>query len=70
MHAIRFGDFYLNAFGEKVEWSELKEAFQHWNIDRLSTFSGLDASQIDPQILTLFGQMATVFGSKGKDKEK
>jgi len=68
IHAISFGHFYLNAFGERVEWSELKEAFQHWNIDRSSTFSGLDASQIDPQILTLFGQMAAAFGSKSKEK--
>lgn len=70
IHAISFGHFYLNAFGERVEWAELKEAFQHWNIDRSSTFSGLDPAQIDPQILTLVGQMATVFGSKGKDKDK
>jgi hypothetical protein len=50
MHAIRFGEFYLRAFGEKTKWDELKEVFQHWNIDRTSTFSTLDASSFDPKL--------------------
>ncbi|TGM68659.1 TIR domain-containing protein [Leptospira meyeri] len=33
LHAIRFGKFYLDAFKEKIEWKEVKEVFQHWNID-------------------------------------
>jgi hypothetical protein len=70
IHAIRFGQFYLQAFGTKANWSELKEVFQYWNIDRSSTFSTLDASQIDPQILSLIGSIATVIGTKGKDKDK
>jgi len=71
IHAIAFGQFYLRAFGEKANWAELKEVFQHWNIDRSSTFSNLDASQIDPQILSLIGQVvAAVSKGKGKEKEK
>jgi hypothetical protein len=60
----------LQAFGAKANWSELKEVFQYWNIDRSSTFSTLDASQIDPQILSLISSIATVIGTKGKDKDK
>jgi TIR domain len=70
IHVIAFGRFYLRAFGEKANWAELKEVFQHWNIDRSSAFSNLDASQIDPQILSLIGQMAAAFGSRGEKKEK
>lgn len=50
-HAISFGEFYLNAFGDKADWSEIKEAFQHWNIDKGSTFIDQDAKDVDPQIL-------------------
>lgn len=51
IHAIRFGEFYLRAFGEKTQWAELKEVFQHWNIDRSSSFSALDASSFDPRFI-------------------
>ncbi|TWT86778.1 hypothetical protein Mal64_36080 [Pseudobythopirellula maris] len=51
IHAISFGEFYLDAFGDKAEWSEVKEAFQHWNIDKGSTFIEQDAKDVDPQIL-------------------
>jgi len=57
IHAIGFGKFYLQAYGEKATWVELKEVFQHWNIDRTSIFSSLDPSQIDPQILSLLGDV-------------
>ena len=50
-HAISFGEFYLNAFGDKAEWTEVKEAFQHWNIDKGSTFIDQEAKDVDPQIL-------------------
>lgn len=33
LHAIRFGEFYLNSFKNNIDWKEIKEVFQHWNID-------------------------------------
>lgn len=68
IHAIAFGKFYLQAYGEKATWSELKEVFQHWNIDRTSTFSSLDSAQIDPQILTLLGDIIKAGLGKGSAK--
>ncbi len=65
IHAIRFGEFYLRAFGDKTKWEELKEVFQHWNIDRNSSFASLDVSQFDPKILeSLTELIKTVAGSK------
>ncbi len=58
MHAIRFGEFYLRAFGDKTRWEELKEVFQHWNIDRSSTFSNLDASSFDPKVVEALVELA------------
>lgn len=51
VHAISFGEFYLNAFQEDAVWGELKEAFQHWNIDRGSSFLTQSARDFDPGVL-------------------
>jgi hypothetical protein len=67
IHAIEFGRFYLQAFGETATGPEVKEAFQHWNIDRNSTFSSLDSAQIDPQIISLVAQVvASITGKREK----
>ncbi len=64
IHAIQFGKFYLKVFGARLTPTEVKDAFQHWNIDRSSAFASLDASQIDPQILSLVGQLVTSIRNK------
>lgn len=69
IHAIRFGEFYLRAFGNNTNWAELKEVFQHWNIDRNSSFASIDASQFDPKIVELLSEFAKAIGGKqGKKK--
>lgn len=52
-HAISFGEFYLKAYGERAAWAEVKEAFQHWNVDKGSSFSSQTPKDFDPQILEL-----------------
>jgi hypothetical protein len=69
VHAIRFGEFYLSAFADKTRWDELKEVFQHWNIDRSSSFSTLDASQFDPKIVESLLEIAKLVSGK-KDVKK
>ena len=59
-HAISFGEFYLNAFSENLEWSEVKEAFEHWNIDRGSTFLSQSTEEFDPRILEKAVEIAKV----------
>lgn len=68
MHAIRFGEFYLRAFGDKTKWEQLKEVFQHWNIDRNSSFSGLDVSSFDPKIVESLLEFAKHFRPAGTTK--
>jgi hypothetical protein len=70
IHAIRFGEFYLRAFGDKTKWDELKEVFQHWNIDRNSAFSSLDVSQFDPKIIESIMDLLKLATGKGGDKSK
>lgn len=68
IHAISFGQFYLEAFGEKAEWSEIKEAFQHWNIDSGSSFIKQSTADIDPQIIKAAIEVAKGLGGKAKEK--
>jgi hypothetical protein len=68
IHAIRFGEFYLRAFGDKTKWDELKEVFQHWNIDRASSFSTLDSSQFDPKIVESLIELTKFLGTKKEGK--
>ena len=58
LHAISFGKFYLQVYGATATWSEVKEAFQHWNIDRRSSFSDLDVAHIDPQVMAVLIEAA------------
>lgn len=50
-HAINFGKFYLETYGADAQWSQLKDAFQHWNISSASAFSGNDPDKFDPKII-------------------
>lgn len=50
-HAINFGKFYLEAFGVNSSWEQIKEAFQHWNINNESAFSKKQASEFDPKVM-------------------
>lgn len=46
-HAINFGKFYLESYGAAAEWSQVKEAFEHWNISGSNAFSQRDEIQLD-----------------------
>nr|WP_312717345.1 hypothetical protein [Stenotrophomonas geniculata] len=43
-HAINFGKFYLESYGAAAEWSQVKEAFEHWNISEASAFGKGDGN--------------------------
>lgn len=46
-HAINFGKFYLESYGATADWSEVKEAFEHWNITGSNAFSKRESASID-----------------------
>ncbi|MBB4184781.1 hypothetical protein GGE07_001407 [Sinorhizobium terangae] len=68
IHAIHFGQFYLKAYGSRLSPEEVREAFANWNIDRGSTFSTLNAAEIDPQIISVAGQLVAAVIGKKDDK--
>ena len=63
IHSIYFGRLYLRAFGHQIKWAELKEAFEHWNIDKASAFSAIDASQFDPKLVEAVVKILRRFNS-------
>lgn len=67
-HAISFGKFYLDAYGSKAKWEDLKEAFQYWNINNESSFSKLDTNQFDPKFVELVVELSKIISSKGDKK--
>lgn len=50
-HAINFGKFYLESYGAAAEWSQVKEAFEHWNITGTNAFKRSDDSMPDISVI-------------------
>jgi hypothetical protein len=69
IHAISFGKFYLRAFGSTAEAKDIKEVFQHWNIDTPTAFGALDADRFDPKLVELIVQLIAAAKIEGKKKE-
>lgn len=57
-HAINFGKFYLESYGAAAEWSQVKEAFEHWNISGANAFKKVDEGM--PEISALEKAVALV----------
>lgn len=66
IHAISFGKFYLQAFGNDAQQSDIKEVFQHWNISGKNSFSVQNADAIEPKILEAAFELAKAMSSKDK----
>lgn len=49
-HAISFGKFYIDAFGDNISKREIKEVLGAWNFDSETDFTKQDAKEIDPNI--------------------
>lgn len=62
-HAINFGKFYLETYGADAEWSQIKEAFEHWNINSSTAFLSNDPDKFDPK---LFENMVNIADSLQK----
>lgn len=70
IHAISFGEFYLKAFGDKINSpSEVKEIFQHWNIDKSSSFLKMDSNSFDPKFNENLIEIIKLLTEKVKGKD-
>ncbi len=67
LHAAKefsIGNELRHPFGEKAECTQMKEAFQHWNIDKGSTFVGQDQKELDPMIYSITFEMAKAISAQ------
>lgn len=62
-HAINFGKFYLETYGAAADWRQIKDAFEHWNIDGQNGFAKTDDMQLD---LTSLEKLAGTLEKIGK----
>lgn len=69
LHAISFGKFYLQAYGEVVTPEDVKEVFQHWNIAKDSSFKEIGSQNFDPKIFETAIEIASVL-TKNKSANK
>jgi hypothetical protein len=55
-HAINFGKFYLESYGAAADWTQVKEAFEHWNITGANAFTrgettaGIDLTALEKAV--------------------
>ncbi|MGY5774599.1 toll/interleukin-1 receptor domain-containing protein [Vibrio antiquarius] len=70
LHAISFGKFYLQAYGDIVTPDDVKEVFQHWNIDKDSSFRELGSDSFDPRIFESAIEIARVLTKNEKKSTK
>ena len=70
LHAISFGKFYLQAYGDVVSPDDVKEVFQHWNINNDSAFKEIASSSFDPKLLESAINIASVLSKNEKKSGK
>jgi len=64
IHAISFGKFYIQAYGNKATRNEIREVLGEWNIDKGSSFQTQDAKEIDPNFLGTLELIKSYFEKK------
>ncbi|MDT9633810.1 TIR domain-containing protein [Pseudomonas sp. JV449] len=69
IHAISFGKFFLQAFSEEANATNVKDIFQHWNISGNNAFSKTASEVIDPKVFELVTEFAKAMQDASKKKE-
>lgn len=70
LHAISFGKFYLQAYGDIVTPDDVKEVFQHWNIAKDSSFKDVGTQNFDPRIFESAIEIASILSKPEKSSKK
>jgi TIR domain. len=64
IHAISFGKFFIQAYGDKATKTEIREVFGEWNIDKGSSFHTQEAKDFDPNVLNAFDVIKSAITKK------
>ena len=52
IHAISFGKFFIQAYGDEATRDEVRSVFGEWNIDKGTSFHSQSTSDFDPNIMS------------------
>lgn len=64
IHAISFGKFFIQAYGNKASRQEIREVLGEWNIDKGSSFYTQDAKEINPDFGGTLDLLKSYFDKK------
>lgn len=64
IHAISFGKFFIQAYGDKATRQEIREVLGEWNIDKGSSFYTQDAKEINPDFGGTLDLLKSYFDKK------
>lgn len=65
IHAISFGKFYLQVFGNSIDKGDIKEVFREWNLEKKSGFHELNSNDYDPKLIDIIAKtIETIKGNK------
>lgn len=56
IHAISFGKFYLQVFGNDIDKEDVKEVFREWNLEQKSGFTDLKSDDYDPKLIDIIAK--------------
>ncbi|MEQ8470745.1 MAG: toll/interleukin-1 receptor domain-containing protein [Marinoscillum sp.] len=56
IHAISFGKFYLQVFGNDIDKTDVKEVFREWNLEQKSSFTDLKSEDYDPKLVEIISK--------------
>lgn len=68
-HAINFGKFYLETYGANANWDQIKEAFQHWNMENQNAFTKKKPAEFDPKLFDKVSELSRIMTEKVNKSE-
>lgn len=66
IHAISFGKFYMQVFGDNIDSKDLKDVFREWNLDKPSEFVKMNSKDYDPQLIEMILKTIDVVNKEKK----
>ncbi|MBM7071067.1 hypothetical protein JQC92_03290 [Shewanella sp. 202IG2-18] len=67
MHAISFGKFYLEVYGNDVNQKDMKEIFENWNMNSDSAFTKIHQPNFEPKTVEQVTQMINAVSNATKN---
>jgi hypothetical protein len=67
IHAISFGEFFINAYGDEATRDEVRAVFNDWNIDKGTSFYSQSSNDFDPKIMSALNVIKNALSKKNDE---